>query len=390
MSLVGMKTLLFFIIGLCLYTALPMSSSAIEDPLTTPNNKFGIHILFDTELDEASRLINSNGGEWGYVVIPIQAGDRDLLKWQQFMNKAREFKVIPILRLATENYYFNTKVWREPREEDILDFANFLNSLDWPVKNRYVVIFNEVNRNDEWGGKADPAEYAQLLSYANTVFKSLNNDFFIIASGMDNASINGNGAVNQFDYYRRMNQTVPGIFNQIDGISSHAYPNPNFSSHPLANTSLSISSFKLERELIESMSNKKMPVFITETGWSSENIEQDTLAGYYDTAFSKVWNDPGVVAITPFLLRAGQGPFQKFTFILEDGQYTKPYEMIKSFKKIKGEPSLTAEVLATESSSNQELSRPEVKQKKFSRTEDTSYFSKSEVILETLKFFFGL
>src|SRR5258708_5905711 len=36
---------------------------AIENPLTTPNNKFGIHILFPNELSDAAQLVNSSGGD---------------------------------------------------------------------------------------------------------------------------------------------------------------------------------------------------------------------------------------------------------------------------------------------------------------------------------------
>src|SRR3989344_4804991 len=137
------KFLFLVYFSLTIFFLNPARSFAIESPLERANNKFGIHILFPSEIDDASQLVNSNGGQWGYIVIPIQSGDKDLDKWQEFMDKARQKKLIPIIRLATEGDYFNTKVWRKPKESDILDFANFLNSLDWPVKNRYVSIFNE-------------------------------------------------------------------------------------------------------------------------------------------------------------------------------------------------------------------------------------------------------
>ena len=143
---------------------------AIYDPQSQPNNKVGIHILFPDELEKAKELVNSSGGDWGYVTIPIQAHDKDLIKWQDFFDRAKEAHLIPIVRLATDGDYFDKSSWRKPQDEDVVDFANFLNSLNWPVKNRYVVIFNEVNRADEWEGKADPREYAQILSYSLTVF----------------------------------------------------------------------------------------------------------------------------------------------------------------------------------------------------------------------------
>jgi len=382
-----MKTkLLSLMLSAGLVLSLATQAHAIEDPLKKPNNSFGIHILFDTELEQAARLVNSNGGEWGYVVIPIQRGDRDIVKWQQFMDKAKELKVIPIVRLATENYYFNTKVWRTPTEQDILDFVNFLDSLAWPVKNRYIIVFNEVNRDDEWGGSANPEEYAKLLSYTTSLFKSRSDDYFIISAGLDNASINGNGATNQFDFVKGMHRGVPGIFNQIDGISSHSYPNPGFSSPPTASHQMSIASFRFERSLVESLSTKKLPIFITETGWSSDVISDDLRARYYQVAFSDVWSDPGIVTVAPFLLSAGGGPFEQFTFLKGDGSFTKQYEVFQSFKKTKGMPTIIQGVLGSDV---RETER-ELPIKSFTSRDEPKKVSRTEAALFTFDFLFAL
>ncbi|HSW96436.1 MAG TPA: hypothetical protein VLF89_01285 [Candidatus Saccharimonadales bacterium] len=329
--------------------------SAIENPLAKPNNKFGIHILFPAEVAQAAQLVNSSGGSWGYVVIPIQSGDRDLIKWQLFMDTCKKNHVIPIVRVATEGDYFNTKVWRVPDASDILDFANFLNSLDWPVKNRYVIIFNEVNRADEFGGVVDPGTYAKLLSYATTVFKSKNQDFFVISSGMDNAAANTPFSMDEYDYFRAMQQSVPGIFNQIDGISSHAYPNPGFSQPPTVLNAKSIDSFQYERTLIETMSNKQLPVFITETGWPTNVVPDTVAAGYYQQAFSTVWNDPNIVTVAPFLLQANGGPFSGFSFLSISNSQTPEYTAIASIPKTKGTPSAALKVLGEEIAKIQKL-----------------------------------
>lgn len=313
---------------------------AIENPFASFNNKFGIHILFTTELQKASELVNSSGGEWGYVTIPIQAGDKDIVKWQNFMNEAGKLRLIPILRLATENDYFNTKVWRKPTEADVVDFANFLNSIYWPVRNRYIIVFNEVNRADEWGGEVNAEEYAKILAYATNVFKSKSQDFFVISSGMDNAAPeNPPQFKNQYNYLREMNDAVPGVFNQIDGLSSHSYPNPAFSQPPTLSSKMGINSFTFERELVRSMSSKDLPIFITETGWSKSVVSEDTRADYYRQAFANVWSDNGVAAVTPFLLQSN-GAFEEFSFVDGEGKMTDQFEMIKSLPKVKGMPVL--------------------------------------------------
>jgi hypothetical protein len=334
----------------------PKSSFAIEDPRSVDNNKFGIHLLFPAEIQKAAELINSSGGDWGYVTVPIQAGDKDLVKWQTFMDDAKRLHVIPIIRLATEGDYFNTKVWRKPNFADIVDFANFLNSLEWPTKNRYVLVFNEVNRYDEWGGDANPAEYAQILSYSVTVFKSKSQDFFMIASGMDNAAATVPGqAYNQYDYYRRMNAAFPGIFLQIDGINSHSYPNPAFSQPPSRQNETSIASFRFEKQLIESMGRSNLPVFITETGWTRNALSDETIAGYYQEAFETVWNDSSIVAVTPFLLRAHTPPFDQFSFLTPTDGHTKAYVKFQELKKVSGKPILAPNVLGKKDSSTKPM-----------------------------------
>lgn len=317
------------------------SAFAIENPLSIKNNKMGVHILFTSELSKASSIVNANGGDWGYVTIPIQSGDKDLEKWQKFMDDSKKLHVTPIIRLATEGDYFDTSVWRKPTKEDILDFVNFLNSLEWPVKNKYIIVFNEVNRADEWEGNPDPNEYSIILNYAVDAFKSLDNDFFIISAGLDNAAENIPGkSMNEYDFLIQMESSSPGIFGRIDGLGSHSYPNPGFSVPPWIGTKKSISSFKYEMNLVYQFSDKVLPVFITETGWSREKVPENQISSYFTYAFEKVWSDHNVVAITPFLLQAGQGPFFQFSLLNEDGTYNEVSKSLTKIPKNKGEPTI--------------------------------------------------
>lgn len=354
----------FFIVFFLVSLSFP--AFAVTNPLSVPNNKVGIHILFPEELADAAKLVNSSGGDWGYVTIPIQAGDRDMVKWQKFMDDCKRLHVIPLVRLATEGDYFNTKVWRKPQDNDIVDFANFLNSLEWPTKNQYIIVFNEVNRSDEWGGLANPKEYAEILSYTVSVFKSKNQDFFIIASGFDNASINiPEQSFNEYTFIELMQQAVPGIFNQIDGIASHSYPNPAFAKPPTILDIISIASFHHEQQFIRTLRiNQSLPIFITETGWSQAVVAPEKIATYFQQAFTSPWNDEDVIAVTPFLLRADAGAFGIFSFITSDGQPSASYNAIIAMKKVNGAPMLTKKVLGekTEEKEIAEKTFPQVKQ----------------------------
>lgn len=328
-------TVLFFIFSLLTFHSPALAS---YDPRSAPNNKFGIHILFPEELFEAQKLVNSEGGDWGYVTIPIQSSDKNIEKWQKFMDDAKNLHIIPIVRLSTTGDYFNTTVWEKPKFTDIVDFANFLDSLEWPTKNRYVIVYNEVNRGDEWGGSPNPFEYAQILDFAAETFKAKNSDFFVISAGLDNAAPNIFGLyMNEYDYLRTMSYEIPDIFEKIDGISSHSYPNPGFSQPP--GTS-GVRSYKSEQNLIMNLSGRKLPVFITETGWSKDAVSSDQIAKYYIKSFESDWKDKTLVAVTPFILRAGAGPFMKFSFLDANGEENSQYKSVQQIQKVKGEPQL--------------------------------------------------
>jgi hypothetical protein len=325
------------------FLAFSSQAHAIADPFEKNNNFMGVHILFPTELNRARTLVNSAGGDWGYVTVPLQAGDKDLQKWQRFMDEARDLHIIPIIRLSTEAHHKDTSVWRKPTDTDILDFANFLNSLSWPTKNRYVILFNEVNRSDEWQGEVpNPREYADLVSYASDVFKSKNGDFFLILGGLDAAAPNdGVKYMNSFVYLEEMSKHNPAIFNRIDGFSSHSYPNPDFSSPPSDSKRISVATYRFEYDYINSKASRKIPVFITETGWNNATLSEATIVSYYDTTLKTIWGQDKdkIVAITPFLLESQNGIFDKFSFI-KDGQPKPYFKSVQEVEKIKGEPYL--------------------------------------------------
>ncbi len=358
--------------------------SAFFDPLLRPNNFHGIHILFNSELSDAANLVNSKNGEWGYVTIPIQASDKDLDKWQKFMDDCRRLKLIPIVRLSTEADPQNTNVWRQPTATDILDFANFLDSLTWPIENRYVIIFNEVNRFDEWGGNPpDPVTYAGLLSYAHETFKDRSPNFYVIMSGLDNAAPNdGVKYLDNFVYLNKMLVHDPDIFNKIDGFASHSYPNPGFSAPPLHDKPEGITTYQYEYKLINSNSNHKIPVFITETGWDSNKLGEALVAKYYDIAYKNFWNNDRdkIVAITPFLLNSQGGAFDSFSFV-KNGKQTQYYTQAQQMEKTKGEPLIQAVkgLAVNQITDYKELILPD---------QIENPFSAKQLLIRYMKFFF--
>lgn len=288
---------------------------AIYDPLSVPNNKFGIHILEPAEVEKAAEFTNSSGGEWGYVTIPIRANDRDLEKWTKFMIECKTKKIIPLLRIAS---FPVDDHWMAPNEYDLLDFTNFLNQLPWPIKNRYVIIYNEPNHESEWGGFVDAKEYSNVLSRAVDLFHQKNQDFFVISAGLDSSQ------PNVYDYLRQIDLTT------VDGLAFHAYGNPAFSTPPNIYSRVNVAGFRFEERFL----GIDKPIFITEAGW------KNPADWFYPNAFTYAWNDDNIVAVTPFLLDGGNGPFTDFNFVKPNGDFQVFAQTIMSIPKVAGRPQI--------------------------------------------------
>lgn len=295
---------------------------AIYDPLSVPNNRFGIHITNpdDTKMNNAQILVNSSGGDWGYVTLVMGDNNLDINHWQSIFNTLRRRHLIPIVRLATHP---EGNWWARPTPGEEQTWANFLNELIWPTKNRYVLVYNEPNNALEWGNTVDAGSYAHVLDATITALKAKSADFFILNAGMDASAPNNPPAYEDMQLFMtQMNQAVPGIFNRLDGWASHSYPNPNFSGSPSDTGRATVRSWQWELSVLKNLGlTKKLPVFISETGWKhaegntydSSLLPADTVAQYFQNAFSNAWNDPQIVAVTPFLI-ADMSSFDHFSF----------------------------------------------------------------------------
>lgn len=313
-----------FLLLLISYLVLPVSRArAVTDPLAVPNNKYGIHIITATrdEASEAARLVNNNG-DWGYITVLAESGDRNEQKWQEFFNELRRRHLIPIVRLATKPT--GQGVWERPYENEGEAWADFLDKLNWPVKNRYITIYNEPNHATEWGGTVDPEGFAVILNRTIDKLKAKNQDFFVLNPGFDASAPNKPpDYLDSDEYIKRMNTAVPGIFNKLDGWVSHSYPNPGFTGKPNGAGKNSVRAWEWEMNLLKSLGiEKNLPVFITETGWKhSDGINEssnfpspETISQYYQEAFRNAWASEKIIAVTPFLLNYQEPPFDQFSF----------------------------------------------------------------------------
>jgi len=315
--------------------------------LSQENNKIGIHISQLSDLSKAQELVNSNGGDWGYVTIVIQKNDLEKEKWQNFFNLCREKHLIPLVRIAT---LLENEVWQKPDRELLLRFSEFLNSLNWPVKNRYIIVFNEPNHDKEWGGEVNPEEYAQILDQAITIFKEKNPNFFILNAGFDQAAPNSSSTMDEEKFLREMNYKIPELFSKLDGWASHSYPNHGFVGKPWEKGRRTIKGYKWEISLLKKMGVRKdLPIFITETGWPHREplnskiknyyYDQKIVADFIKQAFLEVWlPEEKIMAITPFILNYPYPPFANFSWLDENNNPYPQFEAIKNIEKEKGNP----------------------------------------------------
>lgn len=342
-----MKLICIFILACLLFIHSSSTVSAIVDPLSVPNNKFGIHIIDENDLDNAAKLVNSSGGDWGYITIVITENDRNLDKWQKIFDKMRHLHLIPLVRLAT---ILESSVWQKPELEEVPSWAQFLDQLNWVTKNRYVILFNEPNHAKEWGGSLEPISYANIISSFSATLKSKSSDFFILPAGMDASAPNSLTTMDEERFLHQVISAKPDVFDAIDGWTSHSYPNPGFRGGLEDDGRGTLKTYLWEKAILKKLGfGKDLPIFITETGWphldglgyNNSYLSADYVAVLVKLAAETVWNDPQIVTITPFVLNYQSYPFSNFSWqIPYSDKFYPQYENYQRVAKVAGMPIL--------------------------------------------------
>lgn len=337
-----MKNVLLLLLLLLL---LPSSVAAKYDPRTRPNNQFGIHVADPNDVVATAALLNTSGGDWGYVTLVVPETDRNSDKWQAVFDQMRRLHLIPLVRLATQ---VENAAWKIPDELSMRDWIDFLNSLNWPTENRYVILFNEPNHAKEWGNTIDPEGYARTLVSFARALRDTSEDFFVLPAGMDVSARSDAASLDAAEYWRRMQEAEPDVFTLLDGWTSHSYPNPAFSGSPFAAGRGTIRSFAWELAFLSQLGlDADLPVFITETGWVHEEgkipilglLSASEVGANLLAAASGAWRDARVVAVTPFVYSYQDIPFDHFSFKrLGTNEFYQHYASYQQIPKTAGKP----------------------------------------------------
>ncbi|MBW7944072.1 hypothetical protein H3C70_01590 [Patescibacteria group bacterium] len=298
---------------------------ALSSPVEARENSlYGIHLMNTGELDKAAELLNPSPNEdWNYVTVPLTLDDlKKVDEWQAFLAKAKEKRLIPIVRLMTR---FDNGAWQVPTKKNIVDLITFLSKLDWPTDQRYIIVFNEVNHAKEWSGKIDPQQYTDSLRFAADWAHSEGKNYKVLPAAMDLAASNGGTTKEAFKYLDEMLAYDPQIFEKVDYWNSHSYPNPAFSSAPTKTGKNTMRGFTHELAYLKQKTGRDFQTFVTETGWEDNYTTRKWLGSYYQYTADHIWSDERVIAVTPFVLQGDPGPFSGFSFIDKNGRPTTQY-----------------------------------------------------------------
>ncbi|MBN1814210.1 MAG: hypothetical protein JXA14_20395 [Anaerolineae bacterium] len=342
-------------------------------PAPPSSNKLGVHLLLDdgrnawpmgvwpVHLEHARQAV----GEWGYVTQLVRLDDLDPARWQVFVDLCAELHLTPILRLAT--MYDREAGWwtAPPRDDDgtyrtvAARYAEFVAALRWPTSEHTVVVGNEPNHGNEWGGKPDPEAYARFLIDVADALHTADANVRVLNAGLDPYAphtgsrpfADGMYYVDEETFLDQMHAAYPGVFDRLDAWASHAYPmgpmtegpwvqtyqvdlindaaNPGHVAPPQGVYNRGVNGYEWELFKLSIYGVEPLPVMITETGWRhAESVDPEaadggafpdaeTVATYLDLALrgnggrypglaEKGWqpwlDDPRVVAVIIFAL----------------------------------------------------------------------------------------
>lgn len=255
-----------------------------------PNNKVGINAIrwFDARyLSAISQVVNSSGGDWGYVTVLLVDEDRqNPARIQRLLDDANRYHLIPIFRLATHQ---DSMYWVKPAPDEAVQWKRFLTGLRWHTPATYLIVGNEPNLGLEWGGDPNPREYARYLKSFLDGFADERDRFKILNGPMDMSNQTRAGMMDDFEFLAGMKAEVPDIFTRLDGWATNPYQ--FFEDRGVRYT---YRGYSLELDYI----GVSLPVIVAESYIGFVDDPQ-LIAKYYETAFNYWLKDPRVVAATP-------------------------------------------------------------------------------------------
>ncbi len=201
----------------------------------------------------------------------------------------------------------------------------------WPL---WIEIHNEANLCYEWACRPGSVE-GNWIEYQQTAreYASMVRDCADAIHGIGDSRIGvmigglapggtvscqcgGDGfnpGITALEFMQAMRDGVPDVFEKLDGWATHSYPASNHGYGffvPFEQSRPGLLFFEEELRLI----GRDLPVFITETGWSSDFGSRDQIADWTASSYREVWlPDDRVRAVMPFQLQ--DGGWESFSWV---------------------------------------------------------------------------
>lgn len=328
------------------YIVLLLLASALIMPAHAANNPYGVHMLSGGSAiqDWASSLIGP-GGYCKQLFMGITNGTSGPSgSWVSFVQGCYDRQMIPICRLATN---YSNGQWNAPVPNSPGDYSSFAQAVkhvvqglprhnDYPL---YIEILNEVNSPKEWGGDADPWEYAHCLVDCAEAIRSIGDSRIKI---MNAGLAGGPGFIDD------MFDMVPESLWAFDVYAVHSYslnrpPEINRHAGLAGPGDICIDSYLDDIAVIESHGRYGVKVILTETGYALDDqtftnypiVNEDNRADYIVRAFRDYWSKwPEVLAVTPFEFLDTGGGWRSFDWIYSDsgtGTMNRPTNAHKQY-----------------------------------------------------------
>jgi len=327
----------FWIAIFCIIVCIPTKAHA---QYQGDNNKYGVHLISptDEEIQNACRFLanaNPTGDEEGWggkLILTLVKGQTDSDTVQRWHDISRNEGCILIHPIKNS---FGDPYWKPIDQDTITFFVELFKDLRPSSKHLFVILGNEVNRGDEWGGTCDGGAYARIAKSAAQQLKEAVPNIQIGLAGLDGYAPDSSFYCSQDKFLRDMVAAEPQLVDDyIDFQVVHEYPNADMTGS-LQNLWLD------EKNLLKSLGVKKdLPIVVSEIAWKRHRgLSAPESAARLADGMADLNDRPEIWAITPFVYKFCGQPFEPFSLI--DCAGDKPnvvFNAVVGLPKVKGDP----------------------------------------------------
>lgn len=333
--------------------------SGLSVPLARSASYFGMHTFVQDrcegwyiayQLDRVRELMGPGAyvKQLFYRINPDTPGPQSC--WVEFVNACYDRDLIPIVRLQGE---FGGPNWNKPPASAPGDYTAIAQAYarvvaglprrgDRPL---FVEVWNEPNLDIEWGGEANPVEYAHFLVDVAAALRALGDRRIVVLNG----ALSPGGDYYSLSFIDAM-ATVPGAMEAFDVWAAHPYPGnhpPEYNIHddtaPLY-PELTIDGYMLELARLAAHGRSNVRVLLTETGYAlGQNnfgfqgyppIDEANRADYIARAFRDYWSRwPEVWGVCPFELVDPYGDWPMWDWLTPEGGRHQQYDAVLALDK---------------------------------------------------------